>query len=44
MNNKKMQQDRWQETRVGEVKLGFFDEERDRFTPCEDSFGFKMLI
>jgi putative transposase len=23
--------------------LGFFDEESDRFTPCEDPFGFKIL-
>jgi len=24
--------------------LGFFDEESDRFSPCEDPFGFKILI
>ncbi|MDD3726374.1 MAG: integrase core domain-containing protein, partial [Candidatus Ratteibacteria bacterium] len=24
--------------------LGFFDEESDKFTPCEDPFGFKIEI
>jgi len=24
--------------------MGFFDEESDRFTSCEDLFGVKMLI
>jgi len=24
--------------------LGFFDEESEKFTPCDDPFGFKIVI